>query len=196
MNLLFLDCCVRGKEVSRTFALCESFLAELKRNHEELSVKTLSLYLEDLKPVGLEMLEKRDKLEKQQCFEDPMFDYARELAAADYILVGAPYWDYSFPACLKIYIEQTSVGGIAFKYTESGSVGLCSAKKMLYVSTAGGPMPEIHTGEEYMRQICKFYGVGGFETYCLEQLDIDGMDVDGMMTAAKSDMKKLAADFI
>ena len=37
---------------------------------------------------------------------------------ADEIVIGAPYWDLSFPAALKVYIEHVSVCDIAFHYTE------------------------------------------------------------------------------
>lgn len=118
-------------------------------------------------------------------------------AASDYIVIGAPYWDLSFPACLKNYIEQTSVNGIAFTYVEEGSLGLCKAKKMMYISTAGGFVPEGgHAGEAYMKQISSFYGIGKFESYCLEGLDIFGTDVQEKMREAKAAVKALAEKWI
>ena len=36
------------------------------------------------------------------------------------------YWDLSFPAALKIYIEHAAVMGVTFHYTEEGRCeGLC-----------------------------------------------------------------------
>ena len=41
-----------------------------------------------------------------------MFDYANAMAQADMIVIAAPYWDMSFPASLKIFLEAASVVGI------------------------------------------------------------------------------------
>ena len=50
-----------------------------------------------------------------------------------------------FPALLKQYLEQISVVGITFKYSENGvPVGLCRADRLFYVTTAGGnEVPDI-----------------------------------------------------
>lgn len=193
MNILFLDCCVRGGD-SRTLSLCKVFLAELCRRHPEADVRTVALYETAIGAMGREELDERDRLIGEKRFSDPVFDYAREFAAADYVLVGAPYWDLSFPACLKNYIERISVNGIAFTYVETGSLGLCRAKELMYISTAGGFVPGgRHAGEEYMKQICDFYGVGKFKSYCLEGLDICGTDVKGKMEKASAEVAALAA---
>lgn len=195
MNILFVDCCVRGKEVSRTYALCEGFLEELKKVKPELSVTHLPVYEEKMAFIGTERLKERDALEAEDNIADSMFDYAKEFAAADCILIGAPYWDYSFPACLKTYIELVSVKGLAFTYVETGSVGLCKADKMMYISTAGGAVPGVHAGELYMKQICDFYGIGDFQTFCLEEIDIDGTDVSQKMKEADAAVREIAAHF-
>lgn len=196
MKLLFIDCCVRGEKESRTYSLCESFLKEARIQEKEISVKKLSLYKEGIETLSGEQLVLRDSLIKKKEMDHPMLEYAKELAEADYILVGAPYWDLSFPACLKTYIEQTSVTDITFTYVAEGSVGLCKARKMMYISTAGGFITGIHSGEEYMKQICDFYGIGKFEAYSLQGIDILGADVDGMMEKAAKEVKALAADWI
>lgn len=196
MKLLYLDCCVRGEKESRTATLCRCFLEELKERNQELKVQRLYVYEERIEPLDLAQLDRRNELIQKREFEDPMFQYAHDFAEADYILVGAPYWDLSFPACLKNYIEQTSVNGIAFTYVETGSLGLCKAKKMMYISTAGGFVPGSHAGEEYMKQICDFYGVGKFEAYSVQGLDIEGADVNGMMAQAELEVKARARSWI
>lgn len=196
MNVLFVDCCVRGKEKSRTYALCESFLEEIKKKEPDLMIKTLSIYEEDLKCLSREQLALRDDLIEKGDFSHPMFKYAKEFASADYILTGAPYWDYSFPACLKTYIELTSVKGVSFTYVETGSKGLCRADRMMYISTAGGFIPEIHAGELYMKQICDFYGITDFRTFCLEGIDIEGTDVAQKMREADVAVRQAAKNFL
>ena len=59
----------------------------------------------------------RTKMLADGAFQDPLFGLARQFAAADRIVIAAPYWDLSFPAALKQYVEQINVLGITFIYT-------------------------------------------------------------------------------
>ena len=68
-----------------------------------------------------------------------MFDYAHQFADADDIIIAAPYWDLGFPAQLKTYIENIYVTGIVSAYNDHGqSCGLCRARSLTYITTAGG----------------------------------------------------------
>ena len=68
-----------------------------------------------------------------------MFDYAHQFADADDIIIAAPYWDLGFPAQLKTYIENIYVPGIVSAYNDHGqSCGLCRARSLTYITTAGG----------------------------------------------------------
>lgn len=186
--LLFLDCCVRGEE-SRTLRLCRRFMEKMKEKEPELEIRVRRLCEEGVTALDGETLKKRDRLVSERDWQNEMFAYAREFAGADYILVGAPYWDLSFPACLKNYIEQISVNGILFTYVEDGSVGLCKASGMTYISTAGGFLPEGgHMGELYMKQICDFYGIGAFSAVRALGLDILGVDVEAKLREAEDAM--------
>lgn len=53
-------------------------------------------------------------------YRDPLFRYAKQFAQAADIVVAAPYWDLSFPAILKVYLEQICVTGLTFQYTPEG----------------------------------------------------------------------------
>ena len=53
--------------------------------------------------------------------------------------VPLPYWDLGFPAQLKTYIENIYVTGIVSAYNDHGqSCGLCRARSLTYITTAGG----------------------------------------------------------
>ncbi len=109
--ILFIDACVRSD--SRTRRLAEALLTKL--NEEAVHV-----CLEDI-PFGVtdeSYLKKRDDLISKGFFDDEMFDLARQFAGADTVVIAAPYWDLSFPARLKQYIEAVNVPGGTFLYTE------------------------------------------------------------------------------
>ena len=98
-------------------------------------------------------------------------------------MIAAPYWDLSFPAALKNYIEAVNVVGITFAYTEEGiPYGLCKAERLIYVTTAGGPIVSDDYGYGYVRELSRSYW-GISDTVCVkaEGLDIIGADVEAIL---------------
>ncbi|MGM9552292.1 MAG: NAD(P)H-dependent oxidoreductase [Clostridia bacterium] len=106
---LFVNACVR--ENSRTLELARYMLDKLNGEICEINLEK-----ENLKPLDSDMLKKREQLTNENNFCDNMFNYAKNFASADTIVIAAPYWDLSFPALLKIYLEQITVSGITFRY--------------------------------------------------------------------------------
>ena len=157
-NILLIDCCVRGEQ-SRTLALARQWLAE---REPEAQVDHLRLYDLDLSPLPLEEVETRQDT-----------TLARQFAQADEIVVAAPYWDLSFPAVLKVYLERICVTGVTFRYAGAAAEGLCRAKRAVYISTAGGLVGQRHLGEEYVRAVFQqLFGIPEFETLRWEGLDL------------------------
>ena len=165
---LYINCCVR--EESRTERLAKAVLRKLAGEFTELN-----LYEENLKPLDRDTLNKRTALIEQGDYSDPMFDYAKQFADADTIVIAAPYWDLSFPALLKTYIENIYITGIVSAYDESGMpVGLCKAKELYYVTTAGGPYDPTYS-YGYIESLAKsFFGIPTTHLVKAEMLDIVG----------------------
>ena len=53
----------------------------------------------------------RERLLETGELTHPRFRYAHQFKNADRIVIAAPFWDLSFPALLKVYIENVSVQG-------------------------------------------------------------------------------------
>ena len=172
---LYINCCVR--EESRTERLAQAVLQKLGGDFTELN-----LYNENLKPLDGEMLNKRTALIEQGDYSDPMFDYAKQFASADTIVIAAPYWDLSFPASLKTYIENIYVTGIVSAYNESGlPVGLCKATELYYVTTAGGPYDSTYS-YGYIESLAKnFFGIPETHLVKAEMLDIIGNNAEEIL---------------
>lgn len=177
MNVLFVNACVR--EQSRTLLLARHLLSRLSAQVSELRLEDL-----DLKPLTKHSLARRDDLLRQGKWEDPSLKLARQFAAADCLVIAAPYWDFGFPALLKIYLETVTVSGLTFCYEEGRPRGLCKAKKLYYITTAGGPMvPDF--GYPYVKSLAEnLYGIE--DTICIraENLDMDGADIAGILDIA------------
>lgn len=177
--ILFVNACVREK--SRTEALSRHLLSKLSGIVQEVKLTDLSFPKAD----GA-FIQKRDALLFKGEYGDELFAAARDFAAADEIVIAAPYWDLSFPAALKQYFEQINVIGITFDYSESGApVGLCRAKKLYYVTTSGGPILSEEFGYGYVKALANgFYGIPETALFKAEGLDIAGADEAAILNEA------------
>lgn len=176
---LFINGCVRPG--SRTRELAEAVLEKIGGAVEEVY-----LAAEGPAPMDYETLRLRDKLLAEGDFDYPLFTPARRFAEADTVVVAAPYWDLLFPATVRSYFEAVTVKNITFRYDDRGiPQGLCRAKRLIYVTTAGGPVLR-NFGFEYVEALCRsFYGID--EVICVkaEGLDIIGADVEAILAEAK-----------
>lgn len=172
--ILYVNACVREK--SRTDKIARQYL---KKRVKESGQSYTELYLpkEDIKPLSEEALENRTSLIEKGDYSDVMFDYAKQFANADEIVIAAPFWDGSFPAILKVYIENIYVTGIVTKFSEEGRpIGLCKAKNLTYVTSAGGQyMPDF--SYEYIKCLANVsFGIENTRLIKAEMLDIWGVD--------------------
>ena len=139
-----------------------------------------------MRPLDSTELALRDKLLAERDFSHKMFDHAKKIIAADHVVIGAPYWDLQFPAILKIYLERCSVTGLTFIYSKEGiPAGQCRADSLMYITTSGSPIGDMNFGYEYVRGLCRLFGIP--ETYfaSAEGLDIIGNNVLKIMEDAK-----------
>ncbi|MDO4805336.1 MAG: NAD(P)H-dependent oxidoreductase, partial [Lachnospiraceae bacterium] len=145
--ILYVNACVRKE--SRTKRLADRLLEKLNGAVEEVRLDSISF-----PTVDRDFLIHRDELISAGDFDNPLFALARQFAAADVIVVAAPYYDLSFPASLKQYLEQINVVGITFRYSEAGiPVPLCNAKKLYYITTAGGNYVPDEFGFGYVKAL-------------------------------------------
>ena len=196
-NLLFINSCVRG-ERSRTLKLARRFLAGYQKAHPDTVITQRDLCAERLQPQYPEILAERDALWNAGKLDQPMFEPARQFAAADKIVVAAPFWDLCFPAVLKIYLERVTVADITFGYDEQGAmVGKCRASKLLYITTRGGNYAgtELEMGTPIMKALCTMYGIPELLTLAAEGLDDVRQDGAALLNAALERADALAEAF-
>ncbi len=179
---LFINGCVRPQ--SRTRQLAEAVLAKLDGPVEEVCLAT-----DGPAPMDYATLTLRDKLLSEGDLDHPLLRFARQFAAADTIVVAAPYWDLLFPAAVRAYFEAVTVSGITFRYDDRGvPCGLCRAKKLIYVTTAGGPI-FANMGFDYVQALCRsFYGIRELTCVKAEGLDIIGAPVEAILDEAKGNI--------
>ena len=184
-NILFVNACFRPG--SRTLILAKRVLEKLDGQVDEVD-----LGKESIKPIAAETLSKREDLVRTGDFTHPILHYARQYAQADVIVVAAPCWDLSFPAILRAYFENVMVLGVTFQYTPQGiPVGLCKAKELIYVTTAGGPFAGNDLGFQYVKALAQAYhSIPVVRCFPAENLDIVGADVEEILEKALEEIDK------
>ena len=180
--VLFVNGCVR--ENSRTLELANAVLERLPKDVEEIC-----LYPDGPDGLDMEELHLRDALLEEGNYDHPFFRHARQFAAADTIVIAAPYWDLAFPAKVRAYLEEITVSGITFQYGSDGiPQGMCKAEKLIYVMTAGGPVYQ-NFGFDYVKSLAhNFYGITDICLVKAEGLDIFGADPRQILEQAKHDI--------
>ena len=109
------------------------------------------------------MLNEREALARNGEFDDQIFDMARQFAEADAVVVAAPYWDMSYPAALKTYIEHISAVGLTYHYEMDGVHGDCKAEHLVYLTSGGDFEHEDSIGVLHWLQLCGLFGIDRFE---------------------------------
>ncbi len=182
-KILFVNTCVRKD--SRTAALARRLLDRLDGEVSEVRPD-----LGGLRPLDESSLSRRDELLAAGELDAPELGCARDFANADTIVIAAPYWDLTFPALLKIYLENVTVCGVTFRYTDEGvPQGLCRADKLYYVTTSGGPITH-NFGFEYVSALAgEFYGIKEKRFISAQGLDILGADTERLLAEAEAQIE-------
>lgn len=188
-KILLADCCIRG-EASRTLRLARRLSGGFY-DRPGVSLETVRLMDCNLKPLDAGEVELRNALVTAGRFGDPFFDLTRQFALADLIIIAAPFWDFSFPSLLRVYLERMCVSGLTFHYNEKGeTVGDCRASRLIHVTTRGGYTGVMPSGYpdlagDYLRALCQMLGIPRFDSLEAEGLDIYGNDPEKILSEAE-----------
>lgn len=175
MNILFVNACIRGEE-SNTLKLCRTALCALRHRFPEAEVSEVNLDAERPLPLYPETVKWRSALHAAMDFRDPVFDYAHSFAAADFVLIGTPYWDLAFPAVLKIYLERVCAVDVTFGYTPEGvPFSLCKGKRLFYITTAGAEIGGYNLGYDYVKALnAQFFRFPDIDCFSVCGFDLGG----------------------
>lgn len=184
--ILYIDGAVRAE--SRTRELADYLAGKISGETEYVRLGE-----QEVSPLKDKTLDMRNESTGKGDFSDPYFKYAKQFAKADEVILAAPYWDLSFPAVVKAYLENICVVGLTFSYSDKGiPESKCRAKKLYYVTTAGGTIAEEAYGYGYVKALAQ--GMFGIEEVLLikaENLDVFGSNVERIMSEAKGEIDKL-----
>ncbi|MBT2324034.1 FMN-dependent NADH-azoreductase [Variovorax paradoxus] len=169
MKLLHIDSSVLGdNSVSRQ--LTAEVAAEWQRNHPGTEVDYLDLAVSapshlDGNSLGFRAPAGTEFTERQRAENAVSEKLVSQFLAADVVVIGAPFYNFSIPSQLKAWIDRIAQVGRTFKYTEKGPVGLAGGKTVIIASTRGGIYSTSEGGqamehqESYLKVVLGFLGV-------------------------------------
>ena len=183
MRILYINAAFR--EDSRTAKLAEHYLQLCKGE-----IKRLNLGEDYPAPLDAARLAIYNQSVAAHDFSHQMFDTAKEFVQADEIVIAAPFWNYSIPAALHAYLEMVCSQGVSFDIDEKGVYhSLCRAKKLTFIMTSGGFIPEKNHAFGYIEDLVEvFWKIPEVHYYKAEGVDVYGTDVEALLAAVCAQM--------
>lgn len=91
----------------------------------------------------------------------------KDIQEADIIVIGVPFYNFTFPSTLKSWIDSIAIPGKTFSYADGTPKGLIYGKK-LYLNFAVGGVYEnglIENMEHYLKTLFAFIGITDVEVF-------------------------------
>lgn len=190
-KLVYIDACVREGD-SRTRRIAEPIVAALAKKYE---ITAYHLAQMDIKPLNAESYAARVAGDIPEWATKA----AKAIAAADAVVIAAPFWDMSIPAILKTFIEHTSLFGITFDSNDHTCIGLCRSRGVMYITTRGMAIPTgspLDQGTSYIKAISRLWGLGDVRTIAAVNMDYSSPEeIEAKIAACIREGLELAPEF-
>jgi len=111
-----------------------------------------------------------------------------DLMAADFVVIGVPFYNFGVPSTLKAWIDHVIRAGITFNYGEQGPVGLVAGKKVFLAVASGGiysegPMSAYDSSVPYLKNLLGFLGMTDVTTFRAEGVKVPQLAETALLTA-------------
>jgi len=209
-KLLYITANPNAVENSFGLSVGEAFIEEYKSVNPTHEVVHFDLFKENVPAIDGSVLDAWGKLGNGVDFAELSAEQQQALAAmnknldlfmgADEYVFVTPLWNLSFPSVVKNFIDNFTIAGKTFKYTENGPKGLLENKKALHIQASGGvysngPGTALDFSSPYLKMMLNFVGITE-----VSQIFVEGMaamaDQAGEIKAkAIAEAKELAANF-
>ncbi|MBV5347042.1 NAD(P)H-dependent oxidoreductase [bacterium] len=203
MKLLHVDSSILGgHSVSRQ--LTAEIVAEWRKNRPDTTVEYLDLAVNAPNHFGADAIAVKgiaqpEPTEAQRAENAVSEQLVSQFLAADVIVIGAPFYNFSIPTQLKAWIDRLAQPGRTFTYTEKGPTGLATGKTVIVASTRGGAYSTSEGGqamehqESYLKVVFGFFGVTDVRIVRAEGLAMGEAPKAAAITAARADMELATA---
>ena len=163
-KIYYINSCIR-KQDSRTQYISDNIVKNCLSSYDVETIDSSDLdlhpYTENNNPVYHDV-EKR------------FVDLSRKIANCDGLIISAPFWDMSFPALLKVFLEKLSLYNIMFLDNGKTCVGIAKCPFMFYVTTRGMDIPDdshLEQATPYLKALCELWGIKKFDSISVYNCD-------------------------
>lgn len=204
MNILHLDSSILGaNSVSR--ALSAQIVAKLQNDAPNAQVTYRDLAaapVPHLSGAYLAALQSNGVEHSPQMQHDLSIGAAtlQEFLAADTVVIGVAFYNFTVPTQLKAWIDRVLVAGKTFRYTAQGQLeGLAGGKRVILAVARGGhygpdsPIALMEHGETYMRTALNFIGIANPEVIIAEGIALGPEQRAAAVTGAAQQIAALPA---
>jgi len=164
MKLLHLDSSIMG-DGSASRAISAAVVERLREGNPGIAVTYRDLAATPLPHMNLDIFMSLDS----------GADVA-EFLAADIVVIGAGFYNFTIPSQLKAWLDRIAVRGKTFAYDENGPKGLAAGKRVIIalargnIYHEGSPYAAYEHAETLLRTIFSFIGVTDLEIIVAEGL--------------------------
>ena len=199
MKLLHVDSSILGSySVSRQ--LSAEIVAEWRKNRPDTTVEYLDLAVNapnhfSADAIAIKGVAQPEPTEAQRAENALSEQLVSQFLAADGIVIGAPFYNFSIPTQLKAWIDRLAQPGRTFTYTEKGPKGLVDGKTVIVASTRGGAYSTSEGGqamehqESYLKVVFGFFGITDVRIVRAEGLSMGDAPKAAAISAARAELE-------
>ncbi|MEG2280783.1 MAG: FMN-dependent NADH-azoreductase [Comamonas sp.] len=203
MKLLHVDSSITG-ENSASRKLTQQIVTVWTAKHPDTEVEYLDLVAQAPNHFTMAAMAPRtgqtEGLSAEQTAENAVSEQlVSQFLAADVIVIGAPFYNFSIPSQLKAWIDRLAQPGRTFRYTASGPEGLAKGKTVIVASSRGGvystteAMQALEHQESYLKVVLGFFGITDVRFVRAEGLGLGPEAVASAFASAANDVKAVTA---
>jgi FMN-dependent NADH-azoreductase len=146
----------------------------------------------DAQRLGAFIAKPEERSAEQQAVVDYSDALIEEIRRADVVVFGVPMYNFSIPSTLRAYFDHIGRAGVTFRYTENGSVGLLTGKKVyVFIARGGIYDPASDSQTAYVRQFLSFIGLADIEFVYAEGLAMGEQSSKAGLAKAEKAIVKL-----
>lgn len=169
MKLIHIDSSILAANSTSRLLSAET-VAAWRAAHPDTTVEYLDLAVDapahfSADSLGIKIGVQAQPTEAQQRENELSEKLVSQFLAADVVVIGTPFYNFSIPTQLKAWIDRLGQVGRTFKYTEKGPVGLAGGKTIIVASSRGGIYSTSEGGqamehqESYLKAVFGFFGI-------------------------------------
>lgn len=203
MKLLHIDSSILGA-YSTSRQLTAEVVAQWLKGHPDTAVEYLDLAANPVGHFGADAIAIKgvaqpEPTEAQRTENALSEQLVSQFLAADVIVIGAPFYNFSIPTQLKAWIDRLAQPGRTFTYNDKGPVGLATGKTVIVASTRGGAYSTSEGGqamehqESYLKVVFGFFGVTDVRIVRAEGLAMGDAPKEAALSAARAEMELATA---